>query len=114
MADLERDGALSDLILQAARAAIPADVDSLIAVLPDSGPRNRPLMPLLLGLIDATQATARAVADNARDGAHPLDWMMVYGLAQQLRSIARELEGAADLVMDGDWSLPSMTGKDLV
>jgi hypothetical protein len=113
MADLERDGALSDLILQAARAAIPADVDSLITV-PDSGPRNQPLMPLLLGLIDATQATARAVADNARDGAHPLDRMMVYGLAQQLRSIARELEGVADPVMDGDWSLPSMTGKELV
>lgn len=113
MADIERDGALSALILQAARAAIPADVDSLISV-PDSGPRNRPLMPLLLGLIDATQATARAVADNARDDAHPLDRGMVNGLDQQLRSIARELEGVADLVMDGDWSLPSMTGKDLV
>jgi hypothetical protein len=113
MADLERDGALSDLILQAARAAIPADVDSLITV-PDSGPRNRPLMPLLLGLIDATQATARAVADNARDSAHPLDRGMANVLAQQLRSIAHELEGAADPVMDGDWSLPSMTGKDLV
>jgi hypothetical protein len=91
---LERDGALSDLILQAARAAIPADVDSLITV-PDSGPRNRPLMPLLLVLIDATQAIARAVSDNARDSAHPLDRGMVNGLAQQLRSIARELEGSA-------------------
>ena len=113
MTDLERDGAMSDLILQAARAAIPADVDSLITV-PDSGPRNRPLMPLLLGLIDATHATARAVADNARDSAHPLDRKMVNVLDQQLRSIARELESVADLVMDGDWSLPSMTGKELV
>jgi hypothetical protein len=66
MATLECDGALSDLILQAARAAIPAHVDSLLT-LPDCGERNRPLMPLLVGLIDASKATARAIADNAWD-----------------------------------------------
>ena len=113
MSALQCDGALSDLILQAARAAIPAHVDSLITVA-NSGPRNQPLMPLLLGLIDAAQSTARAVADNAQEGSHPLDQGLVNGLAQQLRSMARELEGATDLFIGDDWSLPSMTGKELV
>jgi hypothetical protein len=63
---LECDGALSDLILQAARQALPAHVDSLVQ-LPDCGERNQPLMPLLVGLIDSTRATANAIADNAWD-----------------------------------------------
>jgi len=68
---LECPGALSDLILQAARQALPAHVDNLIT-LPDCGERNRPLLPLLVGLIDATRATAAAVADNAWDAGQPL------------------------------------------
>jgi hypothetical protein len=108
---LECDGALSDLILQAARAAIPAHVDSLLTV-PDVGPRNQPLMPLLLGLIDAAGVTARAVGDNAWDGSRPLDRELAADLAQQCRSIARTLESATDPVIAG-WSLPSMTGKEL-
>jgi hypothetical protein len=63
---LECEAALSDLILQAARQALPAYVDSLIQ-LPDCGERNQPLMPLLVGLIDAAKATANAIADNAWD-----------------------------------------------
>ena len=65
------DGALSDLILQAARQALPADVDSLIQ-LPDCGKRNQPLMPLLVGLIDAATVTAGAINDNAWDAGQPL------------------------------------------
>jgi hypothetical protein len=63
---LECEGALSDLILQAARQAVPAGVDSLLT-LPDVGARNQPLMPLLVGLIDAAKVTANAIADNAWD-----------------------------------------------
>ena len=63
---LECEGALSDLILQAARQALPKHVDSLIT-LPDCGERNQPLMPLLVGLIDAAKVTAAALADNAWD-----------------------------------------------
>ncbi len=63
---IECEAALSDLILQAARQSLPAYVDSLIQ-LPDCGERNQPLMPLLVGLIDAARATANAVADNAWD-----------------------------------------------
>jgi hypothetical protein len=41
-------------------------VDSLLT-LPDVGKRNQPLMPLLVGLIDAAKVTANAIADNAWD-----------------------------------------------
>ena len=63
---LECSGALSDLILQAARQALPQHVETLIT-LPDVGQRNQPLLPLLVGLIDAARVTANAIADNAWD-----------------------------------------------
>ena len=94
MNTLECNGAISDLILQAARAAIPVHVDSLLTV-PDVGPRNQPLLPLLVGLIDAAGVTARAVADNAWDAAQPMDRDLMADLASQCRSIALALESAA-------------------
>ena len=65
---IECDGALSDLILQAARQAIPADVNRLIT-LPDSGRRNNPILPLLVGLLDAAQQVARVFARVPPPGA---------------------------------------------
>lgn len=93
-ARLECDGALSDLILQAARQAIPADVNRLIT-LPDSGRRNNPILPLLVGLIDATHQVAQAVADNAWDESLPLDRELVSDLARQSRAIAAAIETAS-------------------
>ena len=93
-ARLECDGALSDLILQAARQAIPADVNRLIT-LPDSGRRNNPILPLLVGLIDATQQVAQAVADNAWDESLPLDRELMNDLARQSRAIAAAIETAS-------------------
>ena len=91
---IECDGALSDLILQAARQAIPGDVDRLIT-LPDSGRRNNPILPLLVGLIDATQQVAQAVADNAWDESLPLDRELMSDLARQSRGIAASIESAS-------------------
>ena len=91
---IECDGALSDLILQAARQAIPGDVDRLIT-LPDSGRRNNPILPLLVGLIDATQQVAQAVADNAWDESRPLDRELMSDLARQSRAIATSIETAS-------------------
>jgi len=88
------DGALSDLILQAARQAIPSDVEQLIT-LPDSGRRNQPILPLLVGLIDATQQVAHAVADNAWDESFPLDRELTADLAKQARRIASIIESAS-------------------
>jgi hypothetical protein len=110
---LECDGALSDLILQAARQALPKHADSLIQ-LPDVGARNQPLMPLLVGLLDAAQATARAVGDNAWDDCSPLDRQLAADLAKQCRAIAADLENATQCPDARGWSLPSMTGKELV
>ena len=92
---LECPGALSDLILQAARQALPAHVDSLIQ-LPDCGERNRPLMPLLAGLIDAAKATASAVADNAWDSGPALPKDLAYGLLADLEIVRQHIRSAKD------------------
>ena len=110
---LECDGALSDLILQAARQALPANPQQLIRI-PPSGVRNGPLLPLLIGLIDAAQATAKAVGDNAWEDSHPLDHELARDLARQCRAIAADLETASQCHDTRGWSLPSATGKELV
>ena len=86
---LECAAALSDLVLNAARAAIPAHVDSLMP-LPDCGPLNRPLLPLLVALLDAAKVTATAVADNAWDSGQPIP----AELRQELESAAAEIQVA--------------------
>jgi hypothetical protein len=91
---IDCDGALSDLILQAARQAIPNDASQLIT-LPDSGRRNNPLLPLLVGLLDAAQQVADAVADNAWDESRPLDRKLMADLAHQSRIIAASIETAS-------------------
>jgi hypothetical protein len=92
---LECPGALSDLILQAARQALPKHVDSLIE-LPDCGERNRPLMPLLVGLIDAVKVTAGAVADNAWDAGQPPPADLIVGLLIELEHCASALRRSLD------------------
>lgn len=92
---LECDAALSDAVLQAARAAIPAHVDQLIQ-LPDCGQRNQPLVPLLVALLDSAQAVAKAVADNAWDASQPIDRALSADLAQQARAIATDITSAVD------------------
>jgi hypothetical protein len=87
------DGALSDLILQAARQALPANPQQLIR-LPDCGERNRPLMPLLVGLIDAAKVTASAVNDNAWDAGPALPTGMADSLLAELE-IVRQLIASA-------------------
>ena len=109
---LECDGALSDLILQAARQVIPANVEQLLA-LPNPNRLNQPLLPLLVGLLDAAQVTAAAAADNAWDDCAPLDLQLATELAKQCRAIAADIENAAAATSAG-WSLPSMTSKELV
>ena len=86
---LECAAALSDLVLRAARAVIPAHVDSLMQ-LPDSGPLNQPLLPLLVALLDAAKVTAAAIADNAWDSGQPLP----VELKQELACIAHQIQAA--------------------
>jgi hypothetical protein len=92
---LECDGALSDLILQAARQAIPKHVDSLLT-LPDCGERNRPLMPLLVGLIDAAKVTAGAINDNAWDSGPAMPTCMAEALLIEVEIIRELITSARD------------------
>jgi hypothetical protein len=87
---LECPGALSDLILQAARQALPTNPQQLIR-LPDCGERNQPLMPLLVGLIDAVKVTATAVADNAWDAGPALPKDLIVDLLIELEHCASAL-----------------------
>ena len=94
---LECPAALSDLVLQAARLAIPERVDALLD-LPAIGELNTPLLPLLVGLLDALQSTARAIEDNAWDTpGNRLDDQLAFDLAGQCRSIARAIENSGQL-----------------
>jgi hypothetical protein len=92
---LSCDGALSDLILQAVRQALPANPQQLIR-LPDVGARNQPLMPLLVGLIDAAKVTAGAVADNAWDAGQPPPADLIVGLIIELEHCASALRRSQD------------------
>ena len=92
---LKCPGALSDLILQAARQALPKHVDGLIE-LPDCGERNRPLMPLLVGLIDAVKVTASAVADNAWDAGQSLPTGLADSLLAELEIVRQLITSAHD------------------
>jgi hypothetical protein len=79
---------ISELILNAARGAVPADAEQLM-LLPDCGPRNKRLMPLLIGLVDALKVTAKAAADNALDEGYPVDRRMVVELSLSI-DLARQ------------------------
>ena len=91
---IQRDGVLSDLILQAARRVMPAIIAA--EPVPVCSVRNQPLLPLLEGLLDATLATADAVADNAWDESRPMDRALMTNLARQARLIALVMESAAN------------------
>jgi hypothetical protein len=111
------DGALSDAVLQAARAAIPSDPSIWYAdrqVWRHAGPKNEPLLPLFDALIDAAFAVAKAIGDNAWDDSLPLDRRAAEGLANACYRLGAEITHAAQCPDAASWSLPSMSGKELV
>ena len=91
---LQSDYVVPDLVLQAARAAIPANVAELMP-LPDCGELNRPLLPLLVALLEAAEITARAIADNAWDGGQPLCREFAQSLVTYADQIQMHLANAA-------------------
>lgn len=107
---LECEGAASDAVLQAARVAL----DNRSGQWCDVGVRNHPVMPLLVALLEATAVTASAVADNAFEDCVPLPRQLAHDLARDARRIADDLLNAADAPDRANWSLPSMTGKELI
>lgn len=114
---IECEAAMSDAVLQAARAAMPADParwfadPTCITRLPE---KQRPLLPLLIALLDAAEATAKAIADNAWDDSAPVERAMAEGLASQAYRLGADITNATQCPNAAGWSLPSMTGKELV
>lgn len=83
------EAALSDAVLQAARDAITKLGDPYTWIqVTDPGPVNRPLLPLLVALLDAAEATANAVGDNCWDTERPIDTNLGRDLGQQCGRIA--------------------------
>jgi len=107
--------ALSDAVLQSARAALNTwQLQGGVLQLPPTSERNRLLLPLLIGLLDATQTVAAAVADNAWDESHPIDEQLARDYAKQALRISNDLINATHCPDARNWSLPSMTQKELV
>jgi len=110
------EGALSDAVLQAARAALADFPGNPYAEDPwqHCGPRNQPLLVLLDALVDASTAVAAAIADNCWDDCLPIPADGAKGMAAALHRIADTITAAAAAPDAAGWSLPSMTGKELV
>jgi len=112
-ATLEADAVLSDAVLQAARQIVsshPFPVDQWAGC----GSKNPPLLTLLDQLIGAMEPVAAAIADNAWDDSLPVPADGAKRLADALHRVADAISTAAAAPDRNEWSLPSMTGKELV
>jgi hypothetical protein len=110
------EAAISDEVLKAARAAIERLGDPYKWILmADPGRLNRPVLPLLVALLDSAQAVANALAENAWDDFTPIDRDLAAGLVQQTQQIAAQIHSSTHAKPPAQgFSLPSMTGKELV
>lgn len=90
----ELETPLTSRVLEAVESAIPAD-DLRRALDPAEaqylGPKNEPLVPLLVALLDATHALACAVNENAWDDSLPLDRAFAERLANQAYRLGADL-----------------------
>ncbi len=115
------EAAMSDAVLIAARDAMTAYLQPIAGIkrydlqwverLPE---KQRPLLPLLMALLDSAEAVARAIADNAWDDSQPVDRQMAEDLAKQAYRLGADITNASQCPDASNWSLPSMTGKELV
>lgn len=116
-ATLQCEAAMSDAVLQAARAAMPADPAThylLPQAMRQLAIKQQPLVPLLMALLDSAQATAKAIADNAWDDSLPLTQSLADELAKQCKAIASDVANATECPDATGWNMPSMSGKELV
>ena len=111
------ESALSDLVLRAARAAMPIDPAQHFAdptPFRQLGPKNCPMVPLLMAQLDACEQTAQAIADNCWDDSLPLDRRMAEDMANQCYRLGAVIQNATQCPAAAGWSLPSCTGKELI
>lgn len=119
MKTITAEGGLSDDVLQAARAVVERHSAQFSVYYGRSpwqgcGPKNEPLLTLLDQLIGACEPVAAAIADNCWDDCLPVPAASAKGLAEALHRIADTISAAASAPDRSGWSLPSMTGKELV
>ena len=115
---VEAEGVIADAVLEAARAVVAQDqsVNTPASLRPwrKAGSKNEPLLLLLDALVDAATATANAAADNAWDDHLPIPGDLARGLADACHRLGDTITAAAAAPNAEEWSLPSMTGKELV
>jgi len=105
------DAAISDLVLSAARAAIPPNAGTYHL---NAGIKNNPQLILLVALLDASKAVSAAVADNAWDDCHPIPNDVTTVLARLTQHISNDIEAASQCPNQQDWTLPSCSNKELI
>lgn len=115
----DHDSALGEKVLSAARAAMPSSLELFLAEpyrseLARMSSKQRPLMPLLMALLDATTAVALAIEDNAWDDSEPVNKEVAESLASQAYKIGASMISATQCSSSDSWSLPSMTKKELI
>mgnify|MGYP006266351607 CR=1 FL=1 len=117
---IEAEGALSDLVLSAAREIVDRHVAEHPAY-PGGNPwrgcgvKNPPLLTLLDQLIGAAEPVANAIADNCWDDCLPVPSEGAKRLADALHRIANTITVATAAPDSTGWdSAPSMSGKELV
>lgn len=112
------DNSTTDDLIAAARAIVTATPSG------DLPEKQRPLVPLLAALLDAAQAVANAIADNAWDDSLPLPQDTAESLVTHCYRLGADIHNAtqcpdrrrwATAAAVGDYlQLPSMSGKELV
>ena len=117
-ATIEAEGALADDVLQAARQVVERYSAQFPVYNRDPwqgcGVKNPPLLTLLDQLIGAAEPVAAAIADNSWDDCLPVPADKAKGMADALHRLAETITAAAAAPDRTDWSLPSMSGKELV
>lgn len=113
---IECEGALDDAVLQAARQAVANYPGNPYGRNPwaGCGVKNPPLLTLLDGLIGAAEPVAAAIADNCCDDSLSIPVASAKDMAERLHRLADTITAAAATPDAAGWSLPSMTGKELV
>ena len=108
----------SEAILTAAREITTAA--PIPAAWQQCGIKNAPLLTLVDQLVGALEPVAAAIADNACDDCMPIPADAANALAERVRRIAGSIDVAATAPTKADlddwshWSMPSMSGKELV
>ena len=108
---IEAETIISDHILQ---AAMEIAKESLPDRFTSSGTKNAALLQLIDDMLGAIEPVANAVADNAWDDCIPVHSTDAKVLTDALHRLADVITTSAAAPNKTDWSLPSMTGKELV